>query len=250
MTTRADPRIRSGWAVDAAEATRSPLPHHLVADLAAPVVLDGAALDGAGPDLLTPDLLTLVPGRVVGLIGSPGLGLTRLGLAMLAGRARHGPVAYVDVRGWLCPSAAWEVGIDPERLIVVRCADPVVWGRVVAVLLDGLAGVFAEVPGRVKDAHLRTLAAATRSRSSSLVLRPVQGGLPGGVTHLQLEGRRVRWEGTDRGHGRLGRRLLVMEASGKAMRGMERIIEVEDHGTDAVRLVPGVGAAPVDLATG
>jgi hypothetical protein len=185
------------------------------------------------------------------LVGSPGSGLTRLGLTMLAERARHGPVAYVDVRGWFCPSAAWEAGIDPERLIVVRCADPVIWGRVVAVLLDGLPGVFAEVPARVKDAHLRTLAASTRSRrTSSLVLRPVQGGLPGGVTHLQLEGRQVRWEGTDRGHGSLGRRLLVMEASGKAMRGMERIIEVEDHGTDAVRLVPGLGAAPVDLATG
>lgn len=201
-------------------------------------------------DLLTRDLLTLRPGRVVGLVGSPGMGLTRLGLTMLAEPARHGPVAYVDVRGWLCPSAAWEAGIDPDRLVVVRCADPVTWGRVVAVLLDGLHGVFAEVPGRMREVHLRTLAATTRNRRTSLLLRPVQGGLPGWVTHLQLEGRRVRWEGTDRGHGRLGRRVLEMEASGKAMRGMERIIEVEDHGTDAVRLVSGVGAAPVDLATG
>ncbi len=73
-------------------------------------------------ELGAPDLLTLQPGRVTGLIGHPGFGLTRLGLVMLASREKLGTVAYLDVRGWLSPPAAWESGISPERLVIVRCS--------------------------------------------------------------------------------------------------------------------------------
>jgi len=62
-------------------------------------------------------LLQLAPGRVVGLVGHPGLGLTRVGLAMLVKNAGKSPIAYLDVRGWLCPVAAWELGVDPEQLV-------------------------------------------------------------------------------------------------------------------------------------
>lgn len=206
--------------------------------------------DTSFDSLVATDLLTLTPGKVVGLEGPPGLGLTRLGLAMLAGPARHGPVAYVDVRGWLCPPAAWELGIAPERLVVVRCDDTVTWGRVVGGLLDGMHAVYAEVPHRVKEPHLRRLAASSRARRVPLVLRPVRGGLPGGVTQLRLEGREIAWEGTDAGFGKLGHRRLVVEASDKAMRGMARIIEVEDHGTHVVCVVSGLGATPIERATG
>lgn len=198
----------------------------------------------------TTDLLTLTPGKVVGLEGPPGCGLTRLGLAMLADVARRGPVAYVDVRGWLCPPAAWELGIAPERIVVIRCDDAVTWGRVVGGLLDGMHAVYAEVPRTVKEQHLRRLAATSRTRRTPLVLRPVRGELPTGVAHLRLSAREVVWEGTDEGFGRLRHRRLVVEASGKAMKGLVRIIEVEDHGTHAVRLVSGLGATPIGSATG
>ena len=196
------------------------------------------------------DPLTLPPGRVVGLEGPPGFGLTRLGLTMMTEAARRGLVAFVDVRGWLCPPAAWELGITPERLVVVRCDDAVTWGRVVGGLLDGMQAVYAEVPPRVKEAHLRKLAAVSRSTRTPLVLRPVRGEVPGGVVHLRLSAREIVWEGADQGFGRLTRRRLVIEASGKVMQGMARIIEVEDHGTHPVRVVSGLGVAPAGRAPG
>jgi len=197
-----------------------------------------------------PDLLSLQPGRVTGLIGHPGFGLTRLGLVMLASREKLGPVAYLDVRGWLSPLAAWESGISPERLVVVRCSDPVRWGRVAAHLLEGVGAVYAEVPARAKPAQLHKLVALARNRKTPLVLRPVQGDLPAGLAHLRLEARQVQWEGTEQGHGRLTNRKLIFEASGKAMRGMTRLIEVEDDGTNALRLVSGLAVAPAGRATG
>lgn len=208
----------------------------------------------SGPDALVAEgLLAAVPGRVTELAGPPGMGLTRLGLAMLA--RVDGPLAYVDVRGWMCPPAAWEVGIDPERLVVVRCDDPVTWLRLVPGLLDGMAAVYAEVPRRVKEPRLRTLAAVARNRNTPLLLRPVEGSLPSGVAHLRLEAGAVTWQGTGAGHGSLGERRVRVEASGKATRGMARVIEVEEgmdgrHRADAVPVVPGLGAAHPGRVTG
>lgn len=205
--------------------------------------------DYRGPPGL-PDLLTLQPGRVVGLVGSPGFGLTRLGLAMLAAPALTGPVAYLDVRGWFCPPAAWEVGISPERLVVVRCDDPVRWGRVVSALVEGVRALYAEVPRGMKEAQLRKLGALARSRRAALILRPLRNDLPSGLAHLRLTAQEVAWRGTDGGHGRLVSRRLVLEASGKAVRGMSRLIEVEDHGADALHLVSGLAVAPAWRAVG
>ena len=57
------------------------------------------------------------------------------------------------------------------------------------------------------------LVALARNRKTPLVLRPVQGDLPSGLAHLRLEARRVQWEGTGQGHGRLTNRKQVFEAS-------------------------------------
>lgn len=217
---------------------------------------DATAVTFSGPALAPVEhedrraLLELVPGRVVAMAGAPGSGLTRLALAMLAAPSRLGPVAAVDVRGWLCPSAAWDVGIAPDRLVVVRCAERDRWAQVVAALVEGVAAVYAEVPAGIPDQALRRLAALVRARRSALVLRPLRGDVPGGVAQLSLEASRVVWGGTGMGVGRLAARRLTLEARGKAMRGMSELIEVEDDGTDAVRLVSPVGAAPVGVATG
>ncbi|HZJ49180.1 MAG TPA: hypothetical protein VFD97_09145, partial [Acidimicrobiia bacterium] len=100
---------------------------------------------------------------------------------------------------------------------------------VTAALLEGMAAVYAEVPDRVPDQILRRLAALARSRRAALVLHPISGDLPSGVAHLRVRGRDVIWEGADDGHGRLLRRRLILEVSGKNL--PERIIEVEDDGT-------------------
>ena len=205
----------------------------------------GAARTGpAAP----PALLAIQPGRVTGLVGPPGYGLTRLGLAMLAGH--DGTVAVVDVRGWLSPLAAWEVGLSPERLVVVRCPDRSLWAQVTAALLEGIGAIYAEVPGGIAEQMLRRLGALARTRRSALLLRPLQGGLPSGLAHLRLQGDGVVWEGVDDGHGRLARRLLTLQAGGKGVGGLEKHIEVEDDGTDAVRVVPGLAAAPSRRAAG
>lgn len=167
---------------------------------------------------------------MTGLIGFPGSGLTRLALSLLAIPARTGMVAVVDVRGWLCPVAAWEVGIDPERLVVIRCPDRATWPRVTAALIEGFPAVYAEVPAGITDADLRRLGALARSRRSALALRPVTGDLPGGVLHLRVEAEAVVWQGVDRGHGALLRRRLALRVSGKGARGITRTIEVDDEG--------------------
>lgn len=187
-------------------------------------------------------LLTLAPGQIAGLSGIPGSGLTRIGLSLLAPYAVKGPLVYLDVRGWANPMAAWEMGIEPERLVVVRSNDIVSWGRIVATLLDGVRGVYAEVPTGLRDQVLYKLAALARTKRTPLVLRPISGKLPGGVAHLNLEACEVLWEGTEAGHGNLTSRRTRLVASGRATRGMVQTIEVEDDGTNDLRVVPHLGA--------
>jgi hypothetical protein len=189
-------------------------------------------------------------GQVVGLIGAAGFGMTRLGLTMLAEHAHLGTVGYLDVRGWMSPMAAWEAGIPEDRLVVVRCDGPVEWGRVGSTLLEGVVAMYAEVPRGIKDAQLRTLATLARTRGAPLLLRPLAGDLPGGVTQLRLDARQVSWAGADNGHGSIGQRQLLVEASGKVMRGMTRTIEMEDHGADTLRVVSGLAVAPSGRAAG
>ena len=193
-------------------------------------------------------LPSLQPGQVASLVGPSGYGLTRLGLAMLSEHA--GPIAYLDVRGWFNPLAAWEVGIDPDRLHIIRCDDILRWGRAAAALLDGVDAVYAEVPGGVKDAVIRKLGALARTRRTVLYLRPIQGTVPAGVAHLALEGQAVAWDGADRGHGKIEIRRSVVMASGKTMQGMPQTIEMEDDGSDTVRVVSGMGLAQPGLSTG
>jgi hypothetical protein len=75
-------------------------------------------------------------------------------------------------------------------------------------------------------------------------------GLPGGVAYLRLRAVGVTWEGADQGHGRLTRRRLVLEATGKGAAGTNRRFEVEDEGTDDVRLVSDVVVDQAGRAVG
>ena len=184
--------------------------------------------------------LSLQPGRLIEMVGVPGTGLTRLGLGLLAPHSRAAPVVAIDTRGWISPEAAWETGVLGERLAIVRCDSPVLWPKVTAAILEGVRAVYAEVPARVKDHDLRRLAALARARRVAVAMRSMGSGLPSGIAHLRLRALGVTWEGADRGHGRLKRRRLVIEASGKGVAGMTRRFEVEDEGTDVMRLVSDV----------
>lgn len=205
-------------------------------DVSAPVVDVGTRVARAEESLI------LQPGQVAGLNGLPGTGMTRLGLAMLAPHAERGPVAILDVRGWINPTAAWEVGIDPDRVVVVRTDHLVRWGRIAATLLDGVAGVYAEVPPGVKGHILRKLSARARARRTPMVLRPVVGSVPSGVAQVTVGASSVEWSGVDSGHGLLLRRRTLLTARGHLTRGIEQTIEVEDDGTHDLRVVPHLGA--------
>jgi len=184
------------------------------------------------------------------LAGVPGTGLTRLGLRLLAAPSRIAPVVALDTRGWISPEAAWETGVIPENLVIVRCDQPQIWPKVTAALLEGVRALYAEVPVGAKEQDLRRLAALARARSVAVAMRPMGKSLPSGVAHLRLRALGVTWEGADRGHGRLKRRRLVLEASGKGASGVTRRFEVEDEGSDIVRVVSDVVVGETRRAIG
>ncbi|MDP9494942.1 MAG: hypothetical protein M3P87_06850 [Actinomycetota bacterium] len=184
--------------------------------------------------------LRLQPGRITEMVGDSGTGLTRLGLRLLAEPSLVAPVVVLDTRCWISPEAAWETGVVPEHLVIVRCDEPRIWPKVTAALLEGVHALYAEVPAEVRDQDLRRLAALARARGVAVAMRPMGRALPGGVAHLRLRALGVTWEGADRGHGRLKKRRLVLEASGRGSAGVTRRFEVEDEGADVVRVVSDV----------
>ena len=191
-----------------------------------------ADLGPAGFDLAG---FELSPGKIVGLEGPAGWGLTRLGLSLLATPSQMGTVAVIDVRGWFSPLAAWQVGVNPHRLVVVRCVERRLWTQVTAALLEGVAAIYAEIPAGVGENDLRRLAALTRARKAGLALRPLRGSLPPGIAHLRIKGSGVDWVGPDRGHGRLRGRRLSIEVSGKSTPLQEMRLE-DSH----AEFLPGV----------
>lgn len=194
-------------------------------------------------------LLVLEPGRPVALHGPPGSGLTRIGLSLLAETARQAPVVAVDVRGWVSPLAAWDAGIPPGRFVVVR-ADHGTWTSVVGSLMDGIRAAYVEVPEGIPDTVLRRIVATARAKRVGLALRPLRGTVPTGLAHLALAIEGVDWAGVPHGHGHLGARTVRLRASGKGVSGIERVIEVEDDGTDPVRVVAGLATASARRSAG
>ena len=189
------------------------------------------------------DPLGLRPGHVIGLEGPTGLGLTRVGFSMLAGVSYPCRVVVVDVRGW-------EVGIRSGRLAVVRCGDPARWPRVVAALLDGVKAIYAEVPPGIREVVLRQLGAKARARDAAVILHPLEGRLPSGLAYLRVQVERVVWTGAGKGHGRLNRRTLILELSGKGASGRQQVVEVEDDGAHPLRVVSRLVAPQAGRSVG
>lgn len=208
-----------------------------------------AEIPGVRMASLVGGLLSLEAGKPVALHGPPGSGLTRIGLSLLVETARQAPVVAVDVRGWVSPLVAWDAGIPPGRFVVVR-ADHTTWSSVVGSLMDGIRAAYVEVPVGTPDTVLRRVVATARAKRVGLALRPLRGRLPAGLAHLVLDIEGIEWADLPAGHGHLGSRTVRLRASGKGVSGIERVIEVEDDGTDALRVVAGMAAAQARRSAG
>lgn len=195
------------------------------------------------------------PGQLLGLVGVPGLGMTRVAVAQMA--ALMGPLAWVERPAprppgrdsWFSPAIGWENGIEPDRLVVVRTFEPTSWAEATATLMDGMAAVCAEVPARVPEAILRRLAARARARRARLILRSHMP-LPTGIAHTVITGDSVEWTGAEQGRGRLLQRRVSAIAQGKGVKGPALELEFEDDGTNIVCVVSRLGVTTARRAAG
>ncbi|WP_203654034.1 hypothetical protein [Actinocatenispora rupis] len=105
--------------------------------------------------------------------------------------------------------SAAEYGVVPERFALVPYPGPE-WWTVVAALLDGFGLVVARPAGPVSPVLARRLAARTRQRGAVLL---VHGDWPGADVAMRCSD--PVWEGLDAGRGRLRRRALTIEATGR-----------------------------------
>jgi hypothetical protein len=112
----------------------------------------------------------LVRGTVVVVEGEVGAGATSAGLSLCAAATAVGEWAgAVDLHGTLGGEAAAELGVTLERFVVARRVPPDRWATTVAVLLDGMTVVVAEVPRHARPNDARRLVARARERGAVLV---------------------------------------------------------------------------------
>jgi protein ImuA len=131
-------------------------------------------------------------GALTELAGAPGCGKTEVALAAIARALREeGLAAFVDGRGELYPPAAAALGVDLDRLLIVRPAARVgdgrgdavrrAWWAAETVLASGAFAIVAldlpaeDVPARAEAGLRRLRAAAERGAAAALWLAGEQG---------------------------------------------------------------------------
>lgn len=174
---------------------------------ARPVVLAGeraVPVPGALGEVLPGGL---VRGSVAVVEGEVGTGVTSAALSLCASVTALGEwAAAVDLEGTIGGEAAAEAGVALDRFAVARRVPPDRWAAAVAVLLDGMSLVLAEVPRRTRAADARRLEARARERGVVLVAlaRRASPWPASARTRIRLEG--GDWSGLGQGHGLLARR--------------------------------------------
>ena len=149
-------------------------------------------------------LPTLVRGSVVVVEGAWGTGATSAALSLCAAATTAGEwAAVVDLDGTLGGEAVAAAGVALERFAVARRVPPDRWAAAVAVLLDGVSVVVAEVPRHVRPGDAHRLAARARERGVVLVpLATSRSRWPASATlRVYVEG--GPWPGLGVGGGRL-----------------------------------------------
>lgn len=214
----------------------TPVPHRLLPrrDAHARAALAGLA-EGARPVTgahervvpVTGPLGGLLPGGAlrrgsVVVVGGPcGAGATSAALALAGAVTAVGEwAAAVDLEGSLGGRAAAEAGVALDRFAVLRGVPPGRFASVVAVLLEGMSLVLAELPRGLRPADARRLAARARERGSILVPCERVATWPAEAT-LRVRAEGGRWPGLGAGSGVLRERTvrIRVEGRGAAARG-------------------------------
>jgi len=179
------------------------------------------ATDRALPVL--PQLAELLPSLQRGsTVACEGVAGVSLALTVAAGPAAEG--AWVGVAGLpgLVVAAAAELGVPPERLVLVnepgrapgqRFGDAT-WGEVVAALIDGFDVVVlgATAAEALRPGTARRLASRLQARGGVLLLAGGAGAFTADVT---LSAADVRWHGLADGHGVARGRQAVVQVAGR-----------------------------------
>lgn len=191
-----------------ARARQRTTPLVLARDRALPVV------DALQP--LLPDGLRR--GSTVAVDGGPGATTLAVGLAVAA--SAEGAWTAVVGAPSLGLQAVLELGVAPERLLVVAEPPRESWGTVVAALVDAVDLVLVAAP-RVAPGEARRLVARVRERESVLVALPRGGWPPGADVRLTVG--RSTWAGPEvGGAGRLVARRAEVVAGGRGRAARER----------------------------
>jgi hypothetical protein len=171
---------------------------------------DAGILSGEG-------VLPVLP-ALRGLLASGGLqrgqvvttdGWSLLSLALAAGASAGGAWCAAVGLPSLGVRAALDIGLDPDRLLLVAEPGPA-WAQVVASLLDGCDIVLLRPPDR-PSAQLRRKLEATARRHGCVLL--VAGDWDGAATRLRIAAQ--QWAGLGPGHGRLRARQVHVLSEGR-----------------------------------
>lgn len=158
-----------------------------------------------------------------------GAGSTALALALGAAASQAGAWAAVVDAPSLGLLAATELGLAPERLLVVADPPASTVATVVAALIDAVDVVYVRGTS-IGQADARRLLARAREREAVLV--PL-GSWPL-TADIRLACASPRWFGLDgTGAGRLAARTVTVTASGKGVYARERRAELwlpDEHG--------------------
>jgi hypothetical protein len=207
-----------------ARARQRTTPLLLARDRALPVV------DALRP--LLPDGLRR--GSTVAVDGGPGA--TTLALALTVEASAAGSWTALVGAPALGLRAALELGVAPERLLVVPAPPRESWATVVATLVDGVDLVL--VAGRsIGPGEVRRLAARARERDAVLVALP-RTAWPGADVRLRVGA--STWTGPlGGGAGRLEARTAEVVAGGRGAAARERRTTLRLPGPDG-RLAPAL----------
>ena len=199
-------------------------------------------------------------GSVVECAGSAAVSLA---LALAAGPSLAG--AWVGVAGLpqVGVAAAVELGVAPERLVMVaepaQRFDDGQWAEVLAAMIDGF-DVLLLGPGAhaVKAVTARRLVARLQSRGAVLLSVMSTGGAPGVFgADLRFEAMDAVWQGLGDGHGVARGRRASVQLSGRRVprpRRAEMWLPTADGAVEAVVSITGAVevavAGAVEVAVG